>query len=114
MRDPIQRPCAIGRTHPSTTSFPKSVVVLVVVLDAPSASSLLVRYYQGSAALSTARAPCPRLLAIAMDIKRLLWESKLAIALVLLIAARCVDRVLYTCVCLSVCCAAAVRLWSTH
>lgn len=33
-----------------------------------------------------------------MDIKRLLWESKLAIALVLLIAARCVDRVLYTCV----------------
>ncbi|TYZ52270.1 hypothetical protein PybrP1_011248, partial [[Pythium] brassicae (nom. inval.)] len=32
----------------------------------------------------------------AMDMKRLLWESKLALALVLLIAARCVDRVLYT------------------
>ncbi|GLD99355.1 hypothetical protein PINS_up023269 [Pythium insidiosum] len=31
-----------------------------------------------------------------MDIKRLLWESKLAVALILLIAARCVDRVLYT------------------
>lgn len=32
----------------------------------------------------------------AMHVKRLLWESKLALALVLLIAARCVDRVLYT------------------
>ncbi|TYZ63871.1 hypothetical protein PybrP1_006233 [[Pythium] brassicae (nom. inval.)] len=31
-----------------------------------------------------------------MNVKRLLWESKLAVALVLLIAARCVDRVLYT------------------
>jgi hypothetical protein len=37
------------------------------------------------------------------NIKRLLWESKLAIALVLLIVARCVDRVLYTCVCLGEC-----------
>lgn len=31
-----------------------------------------------------------------MNVKRLLLESKLAVALVLLIAARCVDRVLYT------------------
>ncbi|KAG4064016.1 hypothetical protein PC123_g1083 [Phytophthora cactorum] len=31
-----------------------------------------------------------------MDVKRLLWESKLAVALCLLIMARCVDRVLYT------------------
>lgn len=31
-----------------------------------------------------------------MNVKRLLWESKLAVALVLLILARCVDRVLYT------------------
>ena len=31
-----------------------------------------------------------------MNVKRLLWESKLAVALSLLIMARCVDRVLYT------------------
>lgn len=31
-----------------------------------------------------------------MDLKLLLWESKLAVALVLLIGARCIDRVLYT------------------
>ncbi|CAH0475864.1 unnamed protein product [Peronospora belbahrii] len=31
-----------------------------------------------------------------MNVKRLLWESKLALALCLLIMARCVDRVLYT------------------
>ena len=31
-----------------------------------------------------------------MDVKRILWESKLAVALCLLIMARCVDRVLYT------------------
>lgn len=31
-----------------------------------------------------------------MNLKRLLWESKLVVALVALIFARCVDRVLYT------------------
>ncbi|TMW56559.1 hypothetical protein Poli38472_006569 [Pythium oligandrum] len=31
-----------------------------------------------------------------LNIKRVLWESKLAVALVALVAARCVDRVLYT------------------
>lgn len=53
-----------------------------------------------------------------MNLKRLLWESKLAVALVLLIAARCVDRVLYTyvtlCLSLPVLAVDIARQWTLN